>query len=118
MFAISAALNFGNGSNLIESGSNLRTTSQEVEIEEVIIVPDEQGEPAIYVINYVGTGYIVLSATLKESPVLGFSDTDHFDVENIPLGMAQWFYDRMNKIQLIKNDSSYQIPEEVYGGMV
>jgi hypothetical protein len=111
--AITAAFNFGNNSRLMENGSNLRT--QSVEIEGLIIIPDEQGEPAIYIINYVGNGYLILSATLKESPVLGFSASDYFDIENIPLGMAEWFYDRMNKIQTIRNDSAYKIPETIFG---
>lgn len=109
--AITAALNFGNFSKLINSDSKLRRNK--IKIENVIIVPDKQGEPAIYVINYVNAGYIILSATLKESPVLAFSDTEYFDIENVPLGMANWFYGRMHKIEVIKNKPNYQIPETV-----
>ncbi len=67
---------------------NLKSTSS-YETEEVIIIPDENNEPAIYVVTFNPKGYIIISATSKETPILGYSDDNSFDIDNIPLGMAE-----------------------------
>lgn len=95
------------------TNKNQLKSASEYEIDNVIIIPDENEEPAMYVVNFSPKGYIIISATSKETPILGFSDEYSFDISNIPLGMAEWFYDRMHKIQIIRNDKNYKTPKEV-----
>ncbi len=92
---------------------NTLKSASDYELKEIIIIPDEHEEPAIYVVNLLPKGYIIISATAKETPILGYSDENSFDIDNIPLGMAQWFYDRMHKIQIIRNTADYEVPNEV-----
>ena len=101
-------------SKLLNEGEILgKSTEINREVSEVIVVPDELGDPALYILKYVGSGYMILSATTKESPVLGFSNVDNFDLENIPLGLSEWFYDRMHKIQIINHNDNYKTPDAV-----
>ncbi|MDE0472423.1 MAG: C10 family peptidase [Ekhidna sp.] len=92
---------------------NARSSNSSLEVTEKIIIPDEQGNPAIYVVKFSEKGYIIFSATRKESPILGYSFENSFNIEALPLGMAQWFFDRMNKIQIINADQTYVIPNNV-----
>lgn len=82
-------------------------------VEETIVVPDENGNPAIYVVKFEEKGYFIISASIKEKPILGYSYEDVFDIDNMPLGLANWFYERMHKIQIINEDLEYEIPQEV-----
>lgn len=110
--ATKVAATFKYQAEFFNEKSNLKSAT-EYELKETIIIPDENDEPAIYVVNFLPHGYIIISATAKETPILGYSDENSFDIENIPLGMAEWFYDRMHKIQIIKNIDDYEIPSEV-----
>ncbi|WMJ74116.1 Spi family protease inhibitor [Cytophagaceae bacterium ABcell3] len=105
------AVNFVNQNDLIEKPSSLKKGSKT--IDNVVIVPDLENEPALYVVRFQGAGYAVISATTKESPVIGFSDEEVFDAETVPSGMADWFFERMYKIQSVRNNEEYEIPEEV-----
>lgn len=60
-------------------------------VEETIVVPDENGNPAIYVVKFEEKGYFIISASIKEKPILGYSYEDVFDIDNMPLGLANWF---------------------------
>lgn len=82
-------------------------------VRNVVTIPDTKSEPAMYVLNLNPRGFIVLSASKKESPVLGFSDSNNFDLNNIPACMAEWLYERMSVIQAVKNDSKYKVPLSV-----
>lgn len=82
-------------------------------VRDVITIPDKKNEPALYVLNLNPKGFIVLSATKKESPVLGFSDSNNFDPDNIPACFAEWLYERMSAIEAVKNDVKYKVPKSV-----
>lgn len=86
---------------------------EEKDIDEVIIIPDEKESPAMYIINFSPNGYIIVSATMKESPILGFSVDSKFQFEVIPLGLAEWLVGRMEKIQTLKYKEGLEIPLEV-----
>lgn len=86
---------------------------EEKNIDNIIIIPDEQGSPAMYVITFSPNGYIVISATKKESPILGFSNNSNFDFDNLPLGLAEWIVGRMDKIQTLKYTTDMEIPTKI-----
>lgn len=86
---------------------------EEKDIDNIIIIPDEQGSPAMYVVTFSPNGYIIISATKKESPILGFSSNSSFDFDNLPLGLAEWLVGRMDKIQTLKYSKDIEIPTEI-----
>lgn len=62
--------------------SATRSTADK-EIKEMLTINDDNGTPAMYVINYRhNEGFIITSATQDYSPVLAYSDDGNFDVNN------------------------------------
>lgn len=49
-----------------------------------------QNTPAVYVFNQNGGGSIILSASDKAIPVLGYTDSGSFDPNNVPPQMQYW----------------------------
>ncbi len=86
---------------------------EEKDIDEIIVLSDEAEAPFIYIIKFNPVGFIIVSASKKDSPILGSSKDTSFDFENIPLGLAGWFVGRLYKIDVIKNDSNFEIPVEI-----
>lgn len=86
------------------------------EIDDVITIPDEEGKPVMYAVNFKQGGYVIISATKKESPILGFSDTANFKLEEesiLELGLSDWITYTSNKIQKLKHTKKAEIPEHV-----
>ncbi|MCP4457112.1 MAG: hypothetical protein GY816_03645 [Cytophagales bacterium] len=69
-----------------------RTTSTTKEIESVLEVPDQDGNPSFYIVNYQDSGYIILSADDRVEPIRAFSTEDNFsfDFESYPNGLVEW----------------------------
>lgn len=78
-------------SNIIKerNGGNSRA-----EISTITAIKGEDGQPALYVINYgINSGWQIISASKNTQPLLAYSDEGHFDVNelpNMPLGLANW----------------------------
>lgn len=83
------------------------------EVKKIITIPDMNNEPAIYAINYKGGGYLLLSATEKETPVLGYSEKGHFKPKNVSISYMDWLFDRMHQVQTFRNDKNYKVPKKV-----
>ncbi len=119
ILAKKVAQNFTAEINYLKKSSKRNTSVPSIsdlekkEIDEVIIIPDENDSPAIYVVTFIPQGYVVVSATKRESPILGYSENAIFDLENIPLGMINWLSGRLDKIQVLKYSEGFQIPDEV-----
>lgn len=114
------ALNFSKKAHFYnkpdKDGSNLKSSVpgfEEKEINEVILIPDENNSPSLYVVTFFPVGYVIISATLKESPILGYSEDAIFDFDKLPVGIAIWLVDRMDKIQILKKSDTIHIPDEV-----
>ncbi len=83
------------------------------DINEIITIPDEDNSPSLYVVTFVPDGYVIVSATKKESPILGYSQNSVFDFDKLPYGLALWLVDRMDKIQILKYSESIKIADEI-----
>lgn len=106
--ASEVALNFSNGAKFNNQTLSLKSTStnsnfEDREIDEVIVAPSEDGTPSLYIINFIPQGYVIISGTQKESPILGYSDNSVFKLDSIPITIAFWLADRMDKIQVLKD---------------
>lgn len=82
-------------------------------IDKVIMVPDEKETPAVYIVTFINGGYIVVSATTKVSPILGYSFDTVFDLENVPSGLVEWLSDRVDRIHIINYIEGVEIPLNV-----
>lgn len=116
--ASAVALNFSNGDKFNRKSERLKSASlnsnfQDREIDEVIIAPSEDGSPSLYIINFIPQGYVIISGTQKESPILGYSENSTFKLDSIPVTIAFWIADRMDKIQVLKNLDEFIIPDNV-----
>ncbi|WP_205959749.1 C10 family peptidase [Flammeovirga aprica] len=82
------------------SSSRIKTINKE--IENILKVPDQTGEVALYIINYKDSGFIIISADNRINPVRAFSLKDKFpvDTETLPNGLIGWL-----------SESSYMIGE-------
>ncbi|RJE73036.1 C10 family peptidase [Reichenbachiella sp. MSK19-1] len=84
-----------------------------IRVSEVIVIPDEIGNPSLYVSKFDSIGYLILSASKKEAPILGYSFESNFNMESLTGGMREWFLDRVYRIQSLNKDDDYQVPEEI-----
>ena len=68
---------------------------QAVELNLAYTEMTESGNPAVYVFNFDG-GFVLVSADDVARPILGFSDTESYDANNVPEGFAYYlrFYAR------------------------
>lgn len=61
-------------------------------LEWVYTAVTESGRSSFHVFNAEGGGFVIVSACDLTSPILGYSETGHFDVKNVPSGL-QYFLD-------------------------
>ncbi len=108
--AKSVAVNFFSGK--VEGGMLRAKSITEKQVKEVLIVPDDLNQPALYIVSFSPTGFVIVSASQKEMPILGFSEETNFSIENAPLGLREWIELRKDKISMLKGDNII-IPVEV-----
>ena len=61
-----------------------RSEKGEREIKEIVPINDEDGEAAMYVVNYADKkGWVIVSASTDYAPILAHSDEGNFEVSNI-----------------------------------
>ena len=61
-----------------------RSEKGEREIREIVPINGDNGEPAMYVVNYADNkGWVIVSASTDYAPILAHSDEGNFDVSNI-----------------------------------
>ena len=82
-------------------------------IQKLTVIPDENMEPAMYVINLEPDGFCIVSATKQVDPILAYCDKGSFCLEKMSTSLADWLYEEMEKIQYVRNDTSYIVPERV-----
>lgn len=65
----------------------------------------ETGQPAAYIFNNGGEGFMVLSADDEAIPVLGYSDSGEFSADNIPPQMAWWLSEYAREIEYARGNN-------------
>ena len=68
---------------------NVRTGNSEKTLKKVTPVKDENGKAFYYIISYNEGGFIIISAEKKMMPLIAFSETNDFPVENLPDGVKE-----------------------------
>src|SRR5690606_22854305 len=75
--------------------SSVREQNQHKQIASIVSAPDDKGTTAFYVINYEDGGFLILSGDKRVEPILAWSETDSFPLENVeefPSGLVQWLF--------------------------
>ena len=53
----------------------------------------------IYVFNYDGGGYVIVSGDDRTADILGFSENGHIDADRLPVNMRNWLQGYATKIE-------------------
>lgn len=74
------------------------------DIERVFEVPDENGNPSFYIVNYVDEGFIIISADNRTNPIRAFSVENKFplDEQDYPMGLINWLLETNDLISDIR----------------
>jgi len=76
----------------------------------VIPIPD-QTQPAFYIFNYQGGGYIILAADRRIEPVLAYSETGKFQKSGLlPDGLATWLTKNYDNVKLLRQHKELIAP--------
>jgi len=106
---IAYEINFDTKTTSISSkGVPVKSTKRTIKaIDEV---KNEKGKVSFYVINYNEGGFILLSADKRTEPILGFSKSGNFelDEDSYPLGLKFWMKDAKKQITDIQNSNIQQ----------
>ena len=77
---------------------------QAVELNLAYTEMTESGNPAVYVFNF-ENGFILVSADDVARPILGFSDEESFDINNVPDGFAYYLGHYARQIQFAQENN-------------
>lgn len=104
---IAAAVQFGSAETGA-TGSQATTRSASLDKKAVLNVTpvaETTGSTAFYVINYEGGGFMILSADKRVDPVLAYSETSTFpmnDPKGLPGGLVDWMTETKAYIQDVR----------------
>jgi hypothetical protein len=116
------ALNFTNNSEFfrepLEDNYDLKSSPpfsdfENKEIADIFVVNDDNDIPAIYIFNFEPSGFIILSATKREYPILGYSNNSNIDINNFQLGFSDWLSIRKARIQKYRNEKDMDVSESI-----
>lgn len=101
----------------IESGASLKSSySKTKEVKKIEEVRNENEVTAFYVVNYNEGGFLLLSADLRTAPIIGFSETGSFNMDeaNMPDGLKFWIKDAKKQIfEIQKSDIKASEKEKI-----
>ena len=94
--------------DLVETDNTLKAAGMRYSTRKATIIPDDNNEPAMYVVNLYPEGWCIVSATKKTQSVLAFSDEGKFDVKelNAESGLFDWIDENVEIIQAMREDEN------------
>lgn len=81
-------------------------------VKQVFELKDNNGDIAIYAITFDPIGFVLISATKKEFPILAHSAINKLDLINQPKGLNKWLNFRILRIKELK-ESQLKIPDYI-----
>ena len=104
---IASNISFENLNSDSNYGVNLKNTvpNHNKKIDTLLIIPDNNNKPALYIINYKDGGFIVLAGDRRSEPILAFSEINSFDLDQnyYPSGLIGWLFDSKENITRLRN---------------
>lgn len=77
------------------------------EVNNADIILDRYEQPSMYLFNSANGGFLILSASYLEQPILAYSNEDNFDVSDMPMGLANWIHLGTIKISQLNKQGVY-----------
>lgn len=78
-------------------------------VKNTTIVNDRNDLPALYIINLEPKGFVIIAGTKKSTPILAFSETESFDLDEIkglPMGVNSWLIAQKKQIEYLRENNS------------
>lgn len=78
-------------------------------VKNITIINDDNDLPALYIVNLEPKGFVIIAGTKKSTPVLAFSETESFDldeIKSIPIGINSWLTERKKEIEYLRENNS------------
>ena len=90
--------------------NNSKVTYINKSVKELVPIKNEKSETVFYIINYNGGGFVMLAADNRTLPILAYSETNNFslDEESYPSGLVKWLTDSKNGIELVREKNTIQ----------
>ncbi len=110
--AKSVAMKFSKAQTSLKS---LQSDSEK-NIKSIITFENDNNEPLIYVCQYDSVGFVIISGSKKDTPILGYSETGAFDFDSTSTdyeAIADWINIRKNRVEELKNDTSISVSEDI-----
>lgn len=79
---IAGVIKFTSKDNNSQVGKNTSSGSAKKKIESIDEVKNENGNTVLYVVNYNGGGYIILSADNRAQPIISYSEESKFVLDD------------------------------------
>jgi len=117
--AKSVALNFSNYLDFLQKNDGSPPTLKSSEkknkkIKSIKIIYDKKNLPAIYIMNLDPTGFVIVSGTKKESPILAFSENNIFSLEKTKNnGLKQWIKIIKSKISYLRENATAETNDSI-----
>lgn len=110
---IGAGISFNEVSN-IKTNKGLSGSIRKKEVENIKEIKNKINKTVFYVINYVGGGYVILSADNRMQPIIAFSEEDKFIAEDSEYsdGLRSWIENSKVQITAIQNSNVKQTENE------
>lgn len=110
-----ASLNFvSNGFN--KSINKLASISQNnKQIKNITEYKSKDKSTILYIINYVPTGFVVMSDNMNADPILAFSDNGYFNINDIEklTGLDDWIENSLDYVNDLKRDTTLIVKENL-----
>lgn len=109
-----AFLNYPDKNNLKSSLRSSKSASEK-DVKEILTFKDDNSFPLLYVIQFDPVGFVIVSGSMKETPILAFSETGVFEYDSLSessQGLKAWIEIRKNRIEELRNDSTILVEEE------
>lgn len=86
------------------NGRTVGTQTSFKDVKSVFEVPDANGEPSFYIINYEGDGFIIMSADDRANSIRAFSSDNAFSLNetDYPLGLVNWLMETSDLISDVR----------------
>lgn len=84
---------------------------KERSISSIHAIPDEQGLPVLYIVNYSKDGFAVLSGDLRFTPLCAYIERGQYEKIAVPSGLVDWFDATATLIKSIREGSQAMAPE-------
>ncbi len=90
----------------LDEGYRLPVFSEN-DINNAKVILDRENNPAMYLFNADNGGFLLMSASYLEQPILAYSNENNFELSDMPMGLANWIHLGTIKIAQLNEKGIY-----------